>query len=129
MLSLEEFHTDTKFTYESSKESFAFLDLKVSVKSSKIITDLYVKSADRHQYHHYLSAHPDPTKRSVALSQTLRISRLCSYEENFIKHKANMKSGFLNREYPEKLISTEMNKVKFLAWKEKVIAKLRRLYL
>ena len=111
--SLNEFHTDIKFTYESSKESIAFLDLKVSVKNSKIITDLYVKSTDRHQYLHYLSAHPNHTKRSVVFSQTLRISRLCSYEENFIKHKANMKSWFLKREYPERLISAEMDKVKF----------------
>ena len=37
--SLNEFHTDIKFTYESSKGSMVFLDLKVSVKNSKIITD------------------------------------------------------------------------------------------
>ena len=84
--SLNEFHTDIQFTYESSKESIAFLDFKVSVKKSKIITDLYLKSTDRHQYLHYLSAHPNYTKRPVVFSQTLRISRLCSYEENFIKH-------------------------------------------
>ena len=77
--SLNEFHTDIKFTYESSKESIAFLDLKVSVKNSKIITDLYVKSTDCHQYLHYLSAHRNHTKRSVVFSQTLRISRLCSF--------------------------------------------------
>ena len=46
--SLNEFHTDIQFTYESSKESIAFLDFKVSVKKSKIITDLYLKSTDRH---------------------------------------------------------------------------------
>ena len=75
---------------------------------------MYVKSTDRHhQYLDYLSAHPNDTKRSVVFSQTLRISRLCSYEENFIKHKANMKSWFLKREYPERLISAEMDKVKF----------------
>ena len=92
---------------------YLFLDVKVSVKHSKIITDLYVKSTDRHQYLHYLSAHPKHTKRSVVFSQTLGIGRLCSYEENFLKHKANMKSWFLKIEYPEKLISAEMDKVKF----------------
>ena len=66
---INEFHTDIKFTYESSKESIAFLDLKVSVKNSKIITDLYVKSTDRHQYLHYLSAHPNHTKRSAVLAR------------------------------------------------------------
>ena len=111
--SLNEFHTDIRFKYESSKEIIAFLDLKVSAKNSKIITDLYVKSTDRHQYLHYLLAHPNHTKRSVVFSQTLRISRLCYCEENFIKHKAKMKSWFLKREHPEKLISAEMDKVKF----------------
>ena len=38
---------------------------------------------------------------------------MCSYEENFIKHKANIKSSFLKREYPEKLISADIDKVKF----------------
>ena len=112
LLSLNQFHADIKFTYESSKESTAFLDLKVSIKNIKIITDLYVKSTDSHQYLHYLSAHPNHTKRSVVFIQTLRISRLCSYEENFIKVKAIMKC-FLKKEYPKKLISAEMNKVKF----------------
>ena len=74
------------------KKALRFLTL-FSVKNSKIIEDLYVKSTDRHQCLHYLSAHPN-RKRSVVFTQTLRISRLCSYEENFIKHKANMKSRF-----------------------------------
>ena len=35
-----DFHTDIEFKYESSKERIVFLDLKVSVKNNKIITDL-----------------------------------------------------------------------------------------
>ena len=96
-----------------AKESIAFLDLKVIFKNRKVVTDLYVKSTDRHQYLHSLSTHPNYTKRSVVFSQTLRVSRLCSYEENVMKHKANLKSWFLKREYPEKLISAEMGKDKF----------------
>ena len=118
-----------KFTYESSKESIAFLDLKFSVKNSKIITDLYVKSTDRSKYLHHLSACLNHTKRSVVFSQTLRISRLFSYEANFIKHKANMKSCFFKREYPEKLISAEMDKIKFSNIEKKLIVYLRRVYL
>ena len=60
-----------------------------------------------------MSAYPNHTKRYVVFSQTLRISWLCSCEENFIKNKANMKSWFLKREYPQKLISAEMDKVNF----------------
>ena len=72
LCSLNEFHTNIKFTYESSKENIAFLDLNVSVKNSKIFTDLHVKSTDRHQYLHYLSTQLNQTKRSVVFfSQTL----------------------------------------------------------
>ena len=71
--SLNEFHTDIKFTYESSKESIAFFDLKASVRNSKIIADLYVKYTDRHQYLHYLPAHPNHTKRFVVFGQTPRL--------------------------------------------------------
>ena len=74
---------------------------------------MYVKYTDCHQYLHYLSAHPNYTKRSIVFKQALQISRLCSYKENFIKHKANMKSWFLKRQYLEKLISVVMDQVKF----------------
>ena len=115
-----------KFTYDSSKESIPFLDLKGSVKNSKIITDLYVKCTDRHQYLYFLPPHPYHTKRSVVFSQTLRISRLCSYEENFIKQKSNMTSWFFKRQYPERLISAEMDKVKFSNIERKSNSKTQR---
>ena len=80
----------------------------------KYIDDIFfIWTHDIHQYLHYLSAHPNHTKRSVVFSQTLRITTLCSYEENFIKRKATMKLWFLKREYPERLIFAEMNKFKF----------------
>ena len=76
-------------------------------------TTLHIKSTDRHQYLHYASSHPEHTKRSVVFSQTLRISRLCSEENDFKNYRSQMKSWFLKREYPEKLIDNEMRKVKF----------------
>ena len=76
-------------------------------------TTLHIKSTDRHQYLHYASSHPEHTKRSVVFSQTLRISRLCSEENDFKNYRSQMKSWFLKRGYPEKLIENEMIKVKF----------------
>ena len=46
-------------------------------------------------------------------------SRLYSYEERFLKDKANIKSWFLKREYLEKLISAKMKKLSFPMSKEK----------
>ena len=48
---------------------------------------------------------------SVAFSQTLRISGLCSSEKDFENHKEEIKSWFRKREYSEALISSEMRKV------------------
>ena len=95
---LNEFAPCIKFTYESNKESIAFLDTKVSLRNGMDFTDVNVKPTDRHQYLHYLSAHPFHTKKSIVFSQTLQISRLCSSEKDFENHKEEMKSWFRKRE-------------------------------
>ena len=107
------FHPNLKFTYDSSKEIFVFLDLKVDLSNGHLETAMYVKPIDRHQYLHYTSSHPDHTKRSMVFSQILRISRLCSKREDFNSFCFQMKTWFRRRDYPEDLINTEMKKVKF----------------
>ena len=102
-----------KFTYESSKTSIPFLDLKVSLSNGYLSTDLHIKSTDRHQFLHYTSSHPDHTKRSIIYSQALRISRICSNKSDFLKHLESMKSWFEVRGYPKKLREQEIEKVKF----------------
>ena len=113
MNNFNEFDPCIKFTHESDNESIAFLDIKLSLRNSKVFTHLYIKPTEHHQYLHYLSAHPYHTKKSDVFHQTLRISRLCSSEKDFEDHKEEMKSWFRKKEYPENLIRSEMNKVKF----------------
>ena len=81
--------------------------------ASKFSTDRFVKSTDRHQFLHYTSSHPEHTKRSTVSSQALRISRICSYESDFVRRLGNMKSWFLERGYPSDLVESETKKVKF----------------
>ena len=81
------------------------------LKDGKITTDLNLKPTDRHQYLHFSSAHPNHTKRSVVFRQTLSISRLCSNKSDFERNKE--KTMFGKREYPDKLIDSEIRKVKF----------------
>ena len=49
----------------------------------------------------------------ICMSVPLRIGRLCSEENDFKNYRSQMKSWFLKRGYPEKLIENEMRKVKF----------------
>ena len=85
------FTPNLRFTYESSEKSISFLDLIITVSEQKLKTTLHIKSTDRHQYLHYASSHPEHTKRSVVFSQTLRISRLCSEENDFKNYKSQRK--------------------------------------
>ena len=89
-------------------EDWIFLDLKVKLLNDKTTTDLFVKSTDRHQFLHYTSSHPEHTRRSIVFSQALRISRICSYESDFVRHLGNMKSWFSERgSLREKCSNTE----------------------
>ena len=72
-----------------------------------------VKPSDRHQYLHYSPLHPEHTKKSIVFSQTVRVDRICSREKDFRNHCLQMRSWFMKRKYPEKLINNEMKKVRF----------------
>ena len=79
----------------------------------KLSTDSCIKPTDCHQYLHYCSGHPEHTKRSIVYSQLLRVSWICSRENDFNRHKSNMKIWFQKRRYLENIIENEMKKVKF----------------
>ena len=87
---LNKFHPNLNFPSDTSDENIVFLDFKV--KLGKIETYFCVKPTDRYQYLHYTSSHPEHTKRSVVFSQSLKISRICSQEEDFKKPTTGMRS-------------------------------------
>ena len=107
------FTPNPSFTHEANKNYIPSLDLKVKLIDRKLEIGLYMKRTDYHQYLHYLSSHPEHTKRSIVYSQTLRVSRLCSLERDFDYHKLNMDEWFIKRGYPEYVIDKEMKKVRF----------------
>ena len=113
MMEFNNFNPNIKFIYEFSEASISFLDLNVKLSNGKLQTSMYVKPTDRHQYLQVQSSHPKHTKRSIVYSQTLRVSRACSQEEDYKNYCNQMKSWFLKRSYPEHLFDTEMRKVKF----------------
>ena len=98
------YHPNIKFTNEFNKENIPLLDLKVSLSGGQLTTDLYIKSTDKLQYLHCTSAHPDHTKRSIAFSQALRVSRICSDKTDFERHLHDMESWFQARGYPKHLV-------------------------
>ena len=47
-------------------------------KGNQLVTDLYVKPTDTHQYLHASSCHVSHCKKSMPFSQALRLNRICS---------------------------------------------------
>ena len=125
LVDFNKFHPSLKFTHESSRKNVTFLDVDVKFLNGKIFTDLHIKATDRHQYLHYTSSHPHHTKRSIVYSQALRVSRICSFEEDFERHRNQMKLWFLNRRYSKWLINTEVEKVKFTCTSRKRDTKMK----
>ena len=107
------FNPNIQFTYESSLWGIVFLDLEFDLCNGRLESTVHVKPTGRHQYLHYSPSDPEHTKWSIESSQTLRVDRISSRENNFWIHCFQMKSWLLKRKYPEKLIHNEMKKVKF----------------
>ena len=62
----------------------------------------------------YISHHPIQIIPSAPLCiLALRVSKICSREFDFRKHISEMKTWFLRRGYPKKLVESEIKKVKF----------------
>ena len=110
---LNEFHPNLKFTYQTSHNSVNFLDLHLSLKDGAIFTDLHSKPTDGHQFVHDKSSHPSRIKNSIPYNQASRISRLCSSQNDFNAHIFNLKDSFLVRDYPQKVVSEQIDKVVF----------------
>ena len=104
MEDLNNHQPNIKFKYTFSKNCVPFLDLDIQLSWGELTyrANLNIKPMDRHQYLHFMSSHPNHTKRSIVYSQALRVSKICSRECDFRKHISEMKTWFLRRVYPKK---------------------------
>ena len=98
---LTNFHSNLKFTYETSSHTVDFLDLNVNLTNGAIHTDLYIKPTCGHQYLHYPASLSLHIKTSIPYGQALRVSRICSSKKDFKTHVSPMKEWFLVRGYPK----------------------------
>ena len=82
----------------------------IKIKEGRVITDLYCKPTDGHQYLHYDSCHADHMKRSMIFIQTLRLKRICSEKNDLNVHIEDLKTWFRRRGYPDYLIKEQVEK-------------------
>lgn len=116
---LNQKHNYIKFDYEFSTKKIPFLDTMVYIDTNnKLQTTLYRKPTDQQAYLHAKSEHPKSLKNSIAYSQTLRIKTICSTENEYQKHCTILKEKLIEREYKEKTLKKQIEKVNQINRKE-----------
>ena len=99
-------HNTIKFDVSYSKSHVNFLDTTITISRDHTIkTSLYQKPTDRHNFLHHKSYHPSSTKKSLPYSQSLRIKRICTSEEDYRSATKALKEQFMARRYNDTLIT------------------------
>ena len=106
------YHPTITFTAEYSRAKVNFLVVTVTKKGNQLVTDLYVKTTDTHQYLHASSCHVSHFKKSIPFSQTLRLNRICSENAFFDKRCNKLEVWLKERGYSNKLVRGQILKAR-----------------
>ena len=107
---LNSLHPTIKFDFQISKERVNFLDLEISIKKNKLVTNIYRKPTDKHLILHFESRHPFHMKRNILYSQAIRYIRNISCPHILNQELALLTNIFLARGYPLPLIKREFKR-------------------
>ena len=120
------YHPTIKFTAEYSRGKINFLEVAVLKKGNQLVTDLYIKPTDTHQYLHASSCHVSHCKKSIPYSQTLRLNRICSKNAFFDKRCNELEIWLKERGYSDKLVRAQILKARKF-WRSEVLNKQKRM--
>ena len=109
---LNSYHPTIKFTANYSREKICFLDVEVIKKGNQLVTDLYIKPTDTHQYLHASSCHVFHSKKSIPYSQALRLNRICSENSFFDKRCNDLEIWLKGRGYSDNLVRKQILKAR-----------------
>ena len=106
------YHPTINFIAEYSSAKINFLDATVIKKGNQLVTDLYIKPTDTHQYLHASSCHVSHCKKSIPWSQALRLNRVCSENAFLDKRYNELEIWLKERGYSDKLVRGQILKAR-----------------
>ncbi|XP_062587971.1 uncharacterized protein LOC134249655 [Saccostrea cucullata] len=109
---LNNLHPSIKFTLEKSRLELPFLDILIIKEGRKIITDLYYKKTDSHQYLVFNSCHPSHVKRNIPFNMARRVCTIVIDETRRNGRLQELKTFLLRQKYPNDLIDIAIEKAK-----------------
>ncbi|CAN7976810.1 unnamed protein product, partial [Ixodes persulcatus] len=107
-------HPSIRFTHSYSKTDINFLDVRVIIKDTTLVTQLYRKPTDSQRYLHFDSCHPRPCRTSIPYSQDHRFKRVCSNSDDFDSNANQLREVLKEQKYPEKIINDAISKARAL---------------
>jgi hypothetical protein len=109
---LNAFHPNIQFTHTISENSVTFLDVIIQKGTNlDVVTNVFVKQTNDHQYLDYSSCHPKSCKDGIPFSQAKRYRRIISNDEDFKECLPLLRKFFIERNYPKNVINSAFNKV------------------
>ncbi|XP_061194818.1 uncharacterized protein LOC133202982 [Saccostrea echinata] len=109
---LNNLHPSIKFTVEKSGLELPFLDILIIKEGRKIITDLYYKKTDSHQYLVFNSCHPSHVKRNIPFNMARRVCTIVIDETRRNSRLQELKTFLLRQKYPNDLIDVAIERAK-----------------
>ncbi len=97
-------------TAETSTDRVLFLDTMVILEGDTIRTDLYTKPTDKHQYLSPESCHPRHCTSSIPYSQSLRLRRICSTDQDFRTRTKELKTYLTARGYDGSVVDLQIDR-------------------
>ena len=111
---LNSLHPSIKFTMESNRTELPFLDILIKKSGTQIITDIYYKPTDTHQYLNFHSCHPSHTKRNIPYCMARRICAIVSDEQLRINRLEQLRTYLTKQMYPKLLVENGIKRAKEL---------------
>lgn len=101
-----------KLSFETSEVEINFLDLKIKVQDSKLVTSTYFKATDKNSFIPLDSCHYEPWLRAVPLGQYTRLQHNCTEIETFDDQAAILTERSMEKGYDQDVLSRSLETVK-----------------
>lgn len=99
------------FSLEQNRSQLAFLDVQLQVYNGALRFDLHRKPTGKNSLLHYQSCHPPGLKKSLPVSQLMRVKRIVSDENTSTDRLNEMASKFRQHGYPNHLLQNHISKL------------------
>ena len=92
----------SRLSSDTAKKRIEFLDTWVNLQKGHVYTDLYLERS---------SCHPSHTKTGLAYGLVLRIRRGCEKDDDYYRHRKELKGQLRKRGYAGRFVESQLQRV------------------